>query len=200
MTNILNKTHAKLAEVKFRWIKYPKLTLLVLTFVLAYFLYYIGRFPAFHEYFVQLGYLTPFICGMFFVYGFTAVPAAAIFLAISRDYNIWIAAFVGGLGAMIGDLLIFYIVRTRLEKELEDIQEEKVFVWVKKVVYFVVPGWLRKVVAPFFIGFIIASPLPDEVGTILLSANRKISARKFMIVTFILNTVGILIFLVLGRV
>jgi len=200
MANIIDKTHAKLAEARFRWIKYPKLTLLLLTFILAYLLYYYGRFSQLHDYIVELGYLTPFLCGMFFVYGFTAAPAAAIFLAISGDYNIWVAGFIGGLGAMTGDLLIFYIIRTRLERELGEIQKEKVFQLVKKIIRFVIPAWLRKIVAPFFIGFIIASPLPDEVGTILLSANRKISPTKFMIVTFLLNFVGILILLGLGRI
>ena len=200
MTKIISKIRAKLVEQEYHWIKYPKFTLLILTIILAYILYYYGRVSIFHDYILELGYLTPFLAGMFFVYGFTAAPAAAIFLAISADYNIWLAALIGGLGAMVGDLLIFYIIRTRLDRELGDIQKEKIFVWVKKVVYYVVPQWLRKIIAPFFIGFIIASPLPDEVGTILLSANRKISPSIFMIVTFVLNFIGILIFLALGRV
>lgn len=196
MTNATDQ----LAESQFRWIKYPKLTLLILTFILAYLLYYLGRFSVFHDYVISLGYLAPFLAGMFFVYGFTAAPAAAIFLAISGDYNLWYAALSGGVGAMIGDLLIFYIVRTRLEKELEELQKEKIFQMVRRVLRKILPGWLRRLIAPFFIGFIIASPLPDEVGTILLSANRQVSPAKFMIVTFILNTIGILIFLGLGRI
>ena len=46
-----------------------------------------------------------------------------------------------------------------------------------------------------FVGILIASPLPDEIGVIMLAGLTKINFKILAIISFILNTLGILIIL-----
>ena len=45
----------------------------------------------------------------------------------------------------------------------------------------------------------IASPLPDEFGVTLLTGLTKIKEKSFRYITFILDTIGILILILIGR-
>lgn len=49
-------------------------------------------------------------------------------------------------------------------------------------------------------GFIIASPLPDEIGVTLLAGVTKIETRVVAVVALTLNTVGIFAVLAIGSV
>jgi uncharacterized membrane protein YdjX (TVP38/TMEM64 family) len=46
-------------------------------------------------------------------------------------------------------------------------------------------------------GFFIASPLPDEIGVSLLAGFTRIEEKKFALVSFALNTLGIIVLLAL---
>ena len=93
-------------------IKYPKFLLLILTFVAAYLIFFERNFQPFHNILLSLGYFGSFIAGVMFSYGFTAGPSTAIFLILAKDQNIFLAGFIGGLGALAGDLTIFKLIRS----------------------------------------------------------------------------------------
>ena len=61
------------------------------------------------------------------------------------------------------------------------------------------PSLLKKYFLPVFAGFIIASPLPDEIGVTLLAASKSISAKVFSVISYALNTAGIFAILLAGR-
>ena len=48
-----------------------------------------------------------------------------------------------------------------------------------------------------FAGILIASPLPDEAGVTMLAGLTKISVKSLALISFILNTLGIIILLIL---
>jgi len=48
-----------------------------------------------------------------------------------------------------------------------------------------------------YLGILIASPLPDEAGVIMLAGLTKIKSNVFAILSFSLNTAGILILLLI---
>ncbi len=175
-------------------IKYPKLLILILTFVLAYILFMGREYFIFYGYLHKLGYFGIFILGMFFAYGFTAAPATALMLAIAKDHNLIIAGFFGGLGALISDLIIFSFIRSEFRDEILKFKKEKFVMdfYVKLNPVF------REYFLPVLSGFIIASPLPDEIGVILLASSFKISTRIFALISFLLNTAGILIIFTIG--
>ena len=175
-------------------LKYPKFLLLILTFVIAYILFSGRNFLPFHNTLLSLGYLGTFLAGIFFVYGFTAAPATVILSILAKEQNILIAGFVAGFGALIGDLLIFKFIRHSFADEIEKLSKENVL----NRVHNKIPKILKKYFILVLAGFIISSPLPDEIGVSLLAASTTISIRVFSIISYILNTAGIFVILIIG--
>jgi len=174
-------------------IKYPKFALLLLTFVIAYALLSWRSTLPFQDVLLSLGYFGAFILGIFFAYGFTAAPATVFLLMLAKDYNIFLFGLIGGLGALTADLFLFTFIRSSFADEIKKASNEKV---VKKFSH-MIHGHLKKYVVPALAGFIIASPLPDEIGVCLL-ATSKISPRAFSVLSYLLNTLGILTVLAIG--
>ena len=176
-------------------IKYPKLLFLICTFIVAYFMF-IGRdFLPFHNFLLSLGYLGTFLAGVFFTYGFTAAPATAMLLILSNEQNIFFAGFIAGFGALVGDLIIFKFIRYSFANEIEKISQEKAINYLNNKI----PTLLKKHFVSILAGFIIASPLPDEIGVSLLATSRSISTKFFSVLSFSLNTAGIFAILLIGN-
>ena len=175
-------------------IKYPKLLFLIFTFVVAYFIFLGRDFSPFHNLLLSLGYFGTFITGIFFAYGFTGAPATAILLILSNEQNILFAGLIAGFGALVGDLIIFKFVRNSSADEIKKISREKAIIYLNKKI----PISLKKYFVPVLAGFIIASPLPDEIGVFLLATSQSISTRFFSVLSYLLNTAGIFIILLIG--
>ncbi|MFH0869072.1 MAG: hypothetical protein V1839_02500 [archaeon] len=175
-------------------IKYPKFLLLIVTFALAYLIFYGRNFPQFNSFLLSLGFVGIFLAGMCFAYGFTAGPATAVFLMLAKEQNLLLAGFIGGLGALTADLIIFRFIRHSFADELAKLSKEKLVIRANKHIR----GLFKKYIIPVFAGFIIASPLPDEIGVSLLAASTKISAKTFAVISYLLNTAGILVILFIG--
>jgi len=175
-------------------IKYPKLLFLIFTFVIAYLMFTGQEFSPFHNFLFNLGYFGTFLAGIFFTYGFTAAPATAILLILAGEQNILFAGFIAGFGALIGDLIIFKFIRYSFADEIEKISQEKAINHLNNKI----PTLLKKYFVPILAGFIIASPLPDEIGVSLLAASRSISTKLFSALSYILNTAGIFVILLIG--
>ncbi len=174
--------------------KYPKLLGLVLTFAAAYLLVTDAAFAPLQEWIISLGYAGTFLAGVMFSYGFTAAPATAIFLLIGKTQGIYLAAFIGGFGALIGDFLIFKMLRVSFSDELRMLSSGSLFRGISNGV----PQKARDYIMPVLAGFIIASPLPDEIGVTLLASTARISDRAFTAISFALNTLGIFAILYIG--
>lgn len=140
-------------------------------------------------------YLGAFITGMFYTYSLSSPPASAVFFIISKSLNPFFAAAIGGFGAMIGDLIIFKFIKTEILPEARLLAEDLRLPRIKshKLIHI-----LHKIV-PFVGGFVIASPLPDEVGAALFGAI-EYDTKKFMIISWICNTLGLLVIALLGQV
>lgn len=177
-------------------IKYPKFLLLVLTFVVAYGIFHKRDFLPFHNLLSSMGYFGVFILGLFFAYGFTAAPATSLLLIIAKEYNLLLAALIAGLGALVADLIIFNFVRHSFADEIEKLFKEKIVVHL----YHKTPILIRRYLIPATAGFIIASPLPDEIGVSLFALSRNVSTKTFLIFSYILNTTGIFVILLVGNV
>ena len=102
---------------------------------------------------------------------------------------------IGGLGALVGDLFIFNFLRHSFADEISKFRKEKIVLYINRKV----PNLFKKYLVPVFAGFIIASPLPDEIGVALLAASRTISTKIFSLLSYALNTAGIFVILVIGN-
>lgn len=176
--------------------KYPKLLLLLITFIAAYLLFYSRNYQPFQDFIVGLGYSGTFVAGILFTYGFTSAPATAIFLILAEHQNIYIASLIGGLGALVGDLFIFSFIRGSFIDEIRKLSREKI------IKYFNgnSPSFVKEYFLPVVAGFIIASPLPDEIAIAMLAASRIISTKIFVVISYLLNTAGIFALLYLGKI
>ncbi|MFH1225575.1 MAG: hypothetical protein V1676_07280 [Candidatus Diapherotrites archaeon] len=190
----------KAENAEARGIKYPKISLLVITYVLAYLLF-LGRdsLPL-RELLSLLGYAGTFVAGAAYAYGFTAAPATALLLIIAKEQNVLFAGLVAGLGALAADLVIFYIIRHSIADELEMLSKEKVVLDFGAITDAILPPKLKEWTVLIIAGCIIASPLPDEVGVSMLASARKVSTSAFSVIAYALNTTGILIVLAMGKV
>jgi uncharacterized membrane protein YdjX (TVP38/TMEM64 family) len=169
--------------------------LLALTFLAAYFLFTARDLFIFRESLAQLGYAGSFLCGMAYSYGFTSGPSTAVLLIISKEQNVIIASLIGGAGALISDMIIFKFVRHSLRDEVERLAESSVI----KKISATTPRLVKKYVFSALAIFVIASPLPDEVGVSMLAACTTIKVNKFSVVSYALNTLGILSVLIIGN-
>lgn len=185
------KLYMKLLSSRF---KYPKLMLLGIMILIAYFIF---RNPIISSYLSRLGslgYLGIFIGGILFAFGFTAPFSVGLFILINPS-NIWIAAIIGGLGALISDLLIFKFIKLSFKDEFKRLKNTKTM----KSIGLLIQNSLGEKIKVYLLyslaGLIIASPLPDEIGVIMLAGMTKINFKVLVIISFILNTLGILVIL-----
>ncbi|MFH1209222.1 MAG: hypothetical protein V1663_00325 [archaeon] len=173
--------------------KYPKFLLLIGTFILAYIIFSNRDISLINNTLLKLGYFGAFIAGILYTFSFTAAPATAILLIIAEEQNIVLNSLIAGLGALFGDLIIFKYIRFSLRDEINKISKEKFFKKIK------ISSNIKKYFIPVLSFIIIASPLPDEIGVSLLAISKKISTNLFLIISYISNTLGIFIILILGN-
>lgn len=132
-------------------------------------------------------YLSSFLAGIFFVSVFTVAPAAVVLVEAAQTNSILLVAFFGGLGALIGDLIIFRFVRDSLSESLADIflhyQEHRIIKFLKS-------GPMR-FLSPIIGALIVISPFPDEIGLALMGMT-KMKTALFVPLAFTLNFLGIL--------
>ncbi len=130
-----------------------------------------------------------FFAGMFFTSIFTTAPSIVALGEISQMQPILHVAFLGALGALIGDLIIFRFIKDRLSEHLmERIKHQIAGTKLKLRHHLTFFRYLT-----FFVGgLIIASPLPDEIGIGLLGLS-KMNMRWFIPIAFVGNFIGILL-------
>ncbi len=141
-------------------------------------------------------YLGSLISGLFFTSIFTTAPAIVALGQISEINSILPTAFLGAIGATVGDLLMFHFVRDRFSEHLlEAMSHNGTGKRVKAIFRRRSFRW-----ATFFLGgMIIASPLPDELGIGLLGISHM-KIRRFIPLSFAFNFVGIVIIGLAARV
>lgn len=136
----------------------------------------------------ELQFVGSFLAGLFFTSVFTAAPATVALVEIFQTNSLFAVAFSGGLGALVGDLVIFRFVRDYLAKEIFSLVDKPKADIVASIFRLKLFRWLS-----VFIGaLIIASPLPDEFGLLLMGLS-KMKTYLFIPLSFLLNSSGILI-------
>ncbi|MGI6103421.1 MAG: hypothetical protein ACOYBJ_02275 [Patescibacteria group bacterium] len=142
----------------------------------------------------SFGYLGAFIAGAFFVSVFTIAPASLILFQIAETHNHFHVALAAGLGAVLGDYVVLRLFTDTVFREIAPIF--KVLHTSRFGAFFRTPyfAWLM----PFIGAFIIASPLPDELGVGVLGLT-YLSRWQFLLVAFVLNAVGIFFIITAAR-
>ncbi|MDD4026601.1 MAG: hypothetical protein PHO75_00245 [Candidatus Shapirobacteria bacterium] len=167
--------------------KYKNLIILFFGIILAIILSQVESFHSFLLHLNNFGYIGAFIAGILFVSTFTVATSALILLTLAEVLSPIEIALIAGLGAVVGDLLIFNLIKDNLFNEIKEIYnkiDQKNHL--KKIFYSKYFNWMLPVIG----AIIIASPLPDEVGISLMGLS-KISTPKFIFISYILNSIGL---------
>lgn len=166
--------------------KYKNLTLVFLGIIFAFFLF---QSKEFHQFLLQIGgfgYFGAFLAGILFVSTFTVATGAVILFILAEELSPLEIGLIAGFGAVVGDFAIFRFVKDNLISEIEPIYEKLGGNHLTKILHTKYFSWTF----PVFGAIIIASPLPDEIGVSLMGIS-KLGMFKFLILSFILNVIGI---------
>lgn len=130
--------------------------------------------------------LASFVAGFFFSSGI-ATPPAMVALAESAAYvPLWQLCVVGAIGSVVGDLVLFRFMRSKLLEYFLDVSMHpsvrRLGRWVARSPFW----WLGPIVG----AVVIASPLPDELGLIMMGLS-SIRMWQFIALTFMANVAGI---------
>jgi uncharacterized membrane protein YdjX (TVP38/TMEM64 family) len=166
--------------------RYPKLFSFFIAVVLAYIIFSNPSVSSFISNLGELGYIGSFIAGCFYTFGFTSPFSAGFFIDLNPS-NIILTGILGGIGAFVGDMVIFSFAKEYFRDEFKKLRKENV---IKK---------LGNKINSFFLYIIavilIASPLPDEAGLTILAGIKELKPFAIGAISIVCNTIGILILL-----
>lgn len=140
------------------------------------------------------GFVGSFVAGIFFISIFTVAPAGVMLFEIAKTAPVWEVALFGGLGAVVGDFLIFRFIKNNFAEDIVDFFRRGKIEIIVRIFHLSSFRWLLPVIG----AIIIASPLPDELGLALMGLS-KVKTWKFILISFALNTMGILLLAVLAK-
>jgi len=175
--------------------KYPKLLILLITIITAYVLFQAHFFQEFAKLLNSHGYISIFLAGFLFAYGFTAPFAVGFFVSLAPNVNVFLAAPLAGIGAVLSDLFIFQFIRTSFQDEFAKLKLTRLFQKIRSLFDDHLSDRIKKYALWTFAGFLIASPLPDEFGVSLVSGFTSINKKSFAAISYGLNTAGIFVIL-----
>lgn len=135
----------------------------------------------------ELKLIRTFIAGIFVASVFTAGPAIVILAEIAKEGSIYWTALIGGLGALTGDLLIFWFVKNKLSSDLMFLlKQTRLFHPSSRS-----RSKIFKHISAILGAIAIATPLPDEIGVVMMGLS-EIKTSYFFPLIFVLHSAGIL--------
>jgi hypothetical protein len=162
--------------------------IIVFTVLVAVFLSSVGFFSFILSFNTGLGFLNSLVTGIFFTSVFTTPFSIATFTELAHTTNIWHMALWGGIGAIIGDLILFVFIRDNLADDVTYIlrapRYRKFFLIFKQRIF----RWIT----PLIGAMIIASPFPDELGIMMMGLSR-LSIAALIPISFVMNFIGIIL-------
>ena len=184
MTHVVRKTHPRAIPVTVTleaWILIASTLLSIWLAKSDIIGTFIGHAAEFEE-------ISSFIAGIFFTSVLTTTPAIITLGELGQHIAPWKVALFGAAGAVSGDILIFrflhsplanYIIRIAFSLRLRrmGVALEKSALW-----------W----VAPLVGAIIVASPLPDEIGLLMMGLS-GMRLGSFIVLTYVMNAAGIYI-------
>jgi hypothetical protein len=141
-----------------------------------------------------LGLLGSFIAGIFFTSIFTVAPATVAFSEVTHTEPLFWTVVLGGLGAMVGDLVIFRFVKGSLSKDFSVLVKKNASKRLASIFKLKMFRWF----IVFLGALVIASPLPDEIGLAMMGLT-KVKTAIFIPLSFALNSFGILVICLVSR-
>lgn len=162
-------------------------------------LLYIGEaFPSIQQVLRSAGYVGTFVLGILYVYSFTSLSAAALLFLMGRSQDIWLAGTIATLGAVVGDLVVFALFRSAKGFADEHPNKERYAGWWAAIGAKIPLAWQPFVMMAVVAVFLLL-PLPNEFADYLLARTRKVKTSAVLVISYVLNGIGIYAILWLAR-
>jgi uncharacterized membrane protein YdjX (TVP38/TMEM64 family) len=142
-----------------------------------------------------MGYFGTFLAGLLYPYALTSAAGTGILLILSKGQNIIVSGVIADVGALISDILIFFFVKRGFSDEAQKLSQEPVVRTINRLI----PDSVRVFLLSVFASLLIASPLPTEIGVMLMVSIREMEFKKFVILVYILHAFAIFVILLIGR-
>lgn len=168
-----------------------KIIIFIFSLSLAWWLIKSGTLNEWVDKLSPANFVTEFLAGAFYTSFLTIPLALAMFLVLAPEQNPIILSLIAGLGASLTDALLVRIFRDNFSKDLSSLTKRLKIYLIKKLLNLLKLDFL----VPLVGALIIASPLPDELGLFLLGTS-DLKYHQIIILTFFLNTAGILLIVV----
>lgn len=178
-----------------RTIRYPKLLLFVVSVIVVYFLFSGLANKPLHDALIFMGYFGTFLAGLLYPYALTSAAGTGILLILAKEQNILLAGAIAGIGALISDILIFFFVKHGFGDEVQRLSKETAVRNLNRWI----PCSVRVYLLGALAGILIASPLPTEIGIMLMTSIKNMSAKKFAFIVYVLHASAIFVILLIGR-
>ncbi|MFA6064387.1 MAG: hypothetical protein WCW44_05750 [archaeon] len=175
-------------------IKYPKLWVLLILIAISFLPFLNKDLLQWATGLGNTAYIFVFIAGALFPFGILA-PFSASFMVNTYVPDIFAAALLAGIGAVIVDLSIFRLIRRLFKNDFIHVKDKQLI----QLNGFFSKNWFgRKLVnyASFALaGWIVAAPLPNDTGKKLVAIISKLSEPELVALSFCANTLAFLFFL-----
>lgn len=136
-------------------------------------------------------FVSEIAAGILYTFFATSPISVAILVVLAQTNNPILTALLAGIGTAIGDLLIVKFMRNEISADLDLIAQELHLKRINRISIFLKALHLDFLV-PVIGAVIVASPLPDELGLLMLGAS-KLSYQELAVLSYVLNTAGILL-------
>lgn len=163
-----------------------KTAIFILSLSFAWWIVKSGSLERLIETILPFRFVSEIVAGILYTSFFTSPISVAMLVVLAQTNNPIITALLAGLGAILGDLIMIKLFRDRLSSDFRFVSRE-----------IQIAGKFLKVfhldfLIPLTGAIIVASPLPDEIGLLMLGAS-KLKYFHLAILTYVLNTAGILL-------
>ena len=136
-----------------------------------------------------------FLAGIFFTSMITIAPATVVFYHIGQTgAPLLVVAVIGGLGAMIGDMILFQFMKFSIVDDITAFALRHSHGHLQKLMRIKMFSITMIILG----AIIIASPLPDELGLAMMGLT-KVKRATMASISFTLNTLGVLVVLLISR-
>lgn len=165
-----------------------KTAVFILSLSFAWWLIKSGYLQSLVETIIPLRFVSEIVAGVLYTSFLSAPVSLAMLVILAQENNPIITALLAGMGAALGDILMIKFFRGNLYSDLNRVSKlmgfEKFNIILQKL--------HLSFALPLVGAIIVASPFPDELGLFLLGAS-KLRYREIALLTYILNTTGILL-------
>ncbi|MEK9146621.1 MAG: hypothetical protein AAB639_00310 [Patescibacteria group bacterium] len=135
------------------------------------------------------------LMGFLFSFTFTAAIATSVFILLSETtHNPYLIALSGGVGSILANTIIYKFFKDELIADIEVLEPR----YAKKIAHKIMHSKIFVGLLPYIAALSLASPLPDEIGIMIL-AGSNFKHTKFFLLSFGFHTIGILLIVLFGK-